>query len=246
MAGHSKWANIKHRKGAADARRSKIFTRIIKEITVAAREGLPDPEANPRLRLAVTNAKGANISKDTILRAINKANDKGGQNYQELVYEGYAANGVAVIVETATDNMNRTVANIRSHFSKHGNGLGVNGSVTFMFDRKGIFTIPKGTLDEENFILEMIDSGAEDVEAADDIFIITTALETFGNMQKTLESRNIEPESVKLEYIPQNTITLDIESARKVLKLIDILEEDDDVQNVYHNLEITEELVNIS
>ncbi len=245
MSGHSKWATIKRKKGALDAKRSKIFSKIIKEITIAVKEGgNTDPDANPRLRLAISNAKGANMPKDNISRAINKASDKNSASFSEVTYEGYGSNGVAIIVECTTDNTQRTISNIRSYFTKRGGNLGTNGSVSFMFDTKGIFSVPQGKLNEEEFTMEVIDAGAEDVALEDGYFTITTAKESFGAMIKKLEKMNIEPETAKLERIPQNTVKLDAEASKKLLDLIETFEEDDDVQNVYHNLEISDELMN--
>jgi len=244
MSGHSKWANIKHRKGAQDKRRGKVFTRVIKEITIAAKQGLTDPDANPRLRLAIQNAKGANIPKDTIQRAIDKGSGKDAANYTELTYEGYGPSGIAVFVECATDNLNRTVQDVRSVFNKSGGNLGTNGSLSFVFERVGVFEIPKSDLDEDAFTMEMIDANATDVELQEDTFQVLVPFDSFGAMQRKLESLNIEPESANLQRIPKETINLDLSSAKKVMKLIDALEELDDVQQVYHNLEITEELVN--
>lgn len=241
MAGHSKWANIKHRKGAQDAKRGKIFTKLIKEITVSAREGGPDPEINPRLRLAIQNAKGQNMPKDNIERAINKGSGKDAVDYSELTYEGYGLHGVAVFVECATDNLNRTVSNVRSLFSKYGAGLGVNGSVEYLFDRKGTFLIeqPEG-LDQDDITLELIDGGAEEVEFEEGYISVTSAMEDFGTMQTKLDELGLEAETAELLRIPKTTVTLDDEGVAKVMKLIDALEDDDDVQKVYHNLEITE------
>ncbi|HET6245452.1 MAG: YebC/PmpR family DNA-binding transcriptional regulator [Bacteroidetes bacterium] len=243
MAGHSKWANIKHRKGAQDSKRAKIFTKILKEVTIATKDNGPDPNFNPRLRLALQNAKGANIPKDTVERAVNKGAGVDAQNYSEVTYEGYAPNGIAVFVECTTDNINRTVQNVRAAFTKYHGSLGTNGSLSFIFERKGIFNLPKANLNEDEFIFEAIDAGAEDVEVQDDFFIITTSLENFGPMQKKLEELGLEAESAQLERIPNTTTTLDIESSKRVMKLIDYLEDDDDVQNVYHNMELTQELM---
>ncbi len=241
MAGHSKWANIKRRKGAQDAKRGKIFTKIIKEITVAAKEGGADPDGNPRLRLAIQNAKGANMPKDTIERAIKKGAGGDGANYLETTYEGYGPHGIAVFVECTTDNINRTVSNVRAAFTKYGGNLGTNGSLEFIFDRKGIFNIPvKENLDEDEITLELIDGGAEDVEFDDSYLNITCAMEDFGNMQKKVESLALETETAELQRIPNNTKTLDDEQLLAVMKLVDVLEDDDDVQKVYHNIEIVE------
>ena len=243
MSGHSKWSTIKRKKGALDAKRSKAFSRIIKEITVAVKEGGADIEGNPRLRLAIANAKGASMPKDTMQRAINKGKDKDAASFLELTYEGYLAHGIAVFVECTTDNQQRTVANVRAIFNKYSGNLGTNGSLSFLFERKGIFSIPKGELDTDEFELEMIDGGAEDIELNDDFFTVTTSLEDFGNMMKKLEELEIEPENAELQRIPNDTITIETESALKIMKVIDVFEEDDDVQNVFHNLEITDELM---
>ena len=243
MSGHNKWSTIKHKKGAADAKRSKAFSKIVKEIQIAVKESGPDPDANPRLRLAISNAKGVSMPKDNITRAINKGKDKDASNFTEVNYEGYLPNGIAVYVECTTDNLQRTVSNVRSIFNKYGGSLGKNGSLSFLFDRKGVFTIPKGDLDSDEFELEMIDAGAEDIEINDDFFTVITSMEDFGNMQKKLEELNIEPENSILERIPHETITLDIEQSKKIMNVIEIFEDDDDVQNVFHNLEITDELI---
>jgi YebC/PmpR family DNA-binding regulatory protein len=242
MSGHSKWSTIKRRKGAADAKRSKMFSRVSKEIQIAAREGGPDPETNPRLRLAVANAKGINMPKDNIERAINRASREA-DSLQEVTFEGYAPNGIAIFIECLTDNHNRTVSNIRAIFNRRGGSLGTNGSVAYMFDRKGVITVPKADLNQEEFELEIIDAGVEDVELEGDVFIITTAMEDFGNVQKKLEKMGIEAENAELQRIPQDTTELDPEDALKVMKVVEDLEDDDDVQNVYHNLELTDSLV---
>lgn len=243
MSGHSKWSTIKRKKGANDAKRGKIFTRIIKEITIAAREGGGDPETNPRLRLAVQNAKGSNMPKDNIEKAIKKATGSDADNYAEATFEGYGPHGIAIFVECLSDNNNRTVATVRSAFNKFGGSLGTNGSLSFLFDRKGIFAIPKiESLNMDEFELELIDAGAEEIEVDEEMITVTSAMEDFGSIYKKLELMDIEPERAELERIPSDTKTLDLESARKVLKLIEILEDDDDVQNVFHNLEMTAEL----
>ncbi|MBN1339762.1 MAG: YebC/PmpR family DNA-binding transcriptional regulator [Bacteroidales bacterium] len=243
MSGHNKWSTIKRRKGAQDAKRSKIFSKIIKEITIAVKEGGFDPDGNPRLRLAIANAKGASMPKDNIERAINKGKDKDGSVFQELTYEGYLPNGIAAYVECTTDNQQRTVSNIRAIFNKAGGNLGTNGSLSFLFERKGIFTIPKGNLNPEEFELEMIDAGAEDIEENEGFLSMTTALEDFGRMQKKLEELAIEPENAELQRIPNETVKLDKDAARKILRIIEIFEDDDDVKNVFHNLEISDELI---
>jgi len=245
MAGHSKWANIKHRKGAQDAKRSKIFTRIIKELTVAVKEGGSEQETNPRLRTAMQNAKGANMPKDTIERTIKKASGADGTSYEEVTFEGYASNGVAVFVECTTDNNNRTVANIRAIFSKYGGNLGTNGSLEFIFDRKGIFTINSENvnMDLEELEMELIDDGLEEFAKEGTRILVYTDLADFSVMQKKFEEMKIEIQSAELQRIPNTTKTLDVEKAKSTLKMIDKFEEDDDVQNVFHNLEMTDELM---
>lgn len=238
MSGHSKWSTIKRKKGALDAKRGKLFTKLIKEITVAAREGGADPEMNPRLRLAVVNAKAQNMPKDNIDRAIKKVAGGEAADYVETTYEGYAPNGVAVFVECMTDNLNRTVASVRSIFTKHGGSLGTNGSLEFIFDRKGVFgmPLPEGQ-DEDDLTLELIDGGAEDVVVDEGHMTITCAMEDFGNMQKKLEELGLEAENAELERIPNTYVSLSDEDFGKVMKTIDALEDDDDVQKVFHNIE---------
>jgi YebC/PmpR family DNA-binding regulatory protein len=243
MSGHSKWATIKRKKGALDAKRSKIFSKIIKDITVAVKEGGHDPDGNPRLRLAIANAKGASMPKDNIERAISKGKDKDAATILEITYEGYLSHGIAVYIECTTDNQQRTLSNIRAIFNKYNGNLGTNGSLSFMFERKGIFTVPKGNLNLEEFELEMIDAGAEDIEIEDDFFSITTAKEDFGKMQKKLEELGVEPESAELQRIPNETVKLHDEDARKILRVIEMFEDDDDVQKVFHNLEISEKMM---
>lgn len=243
MSGHSKWSTIKRKKGALDAKRSKIFSKIIKEITVAVKENGPDPEGNPRLRLAIANAKGANMPKDNVQRAITKASDKSASSFTEVTYEGYANYGVAVYVECLTDNLQRTVANVRSYFNKHNGKLETNGALSFQFDRKGVFTVPMNELNEDEFMMEVIDAGAEEVETEDNFFTIYTAMEDFGSMMKKLEEMNIEAENAELQRIPKTMVNLDKEQALKVMKLIEMFEDDDDVQNVFHNLELTDEMM---
>jgi len=245
MAGHSKWANIKHRKGAQDAKRSRIFTRIIKELTVAVKESGTDTDTNPRLRTAMQNAKGANMPKDTIERTIKKASGTDGTSYEEVTFEGYASSGVAVFVECTTDNNNRTVANIRAIFSKYGGNLGTNGSLEFIFDRKGVFTIDSKNvnMDLEELEMELIDGGLEELEKEETIILIYTNFADFSAMQKKLEELKIEIHSAELQRIPRATKILDVEKSKSVLKMIDKFEEDDDVQNVFHNLEMTKELM---
>lgn len=243
MSGHSKWATIKRKKGALDAKRSKIFSKIIKDITVAVKEGGADPDGNPRLRLAIANAKGASMPKDNIERAISKGKDKDGSTFSELTYEGYLSHAIAIYIECTTDNQLRTLSNIRAIFNKYGGTLGTNGSLSFLFERKGIFTIPKGNMNQDEFELEMIDAGAEDIEIDDEFINITTAKEDFGRMQKKFEEMGIEPESAGLQRIPHETVKLKDDDARKVLKVIELFEDDDDVQKVFHNLEISDKIM---
>lgn len=241
MSGHSKWSTIKRKKGALDAKRGKIFTKLIKEISLATREGGEDPAANPRLRLAIQNAKGANMPKENIERAIKKGSGADADNYFETTYEGYGPHGVPVFVECTTDNINRTVQNVRAAFNKYGGSLGTNGSLEFIFDRMGVFQIlkPEG-FNEDEFTLEIIDAGAEDIDFQDDYIHIECALEDFGKMQRKLEEMNIEPEVAELQRVPKNRVELKDEALQKVMKLIEVLEDDDDVQKVYHNIEIKE------
>lgn len=243
MSGHNKWSTIKRKKGALDAKRSKIFSKILKDITVAVKEGGPDPESNARLRLAVQNAKGANMPKDTLQRAISKASDKSTAALQEITFEGYAPHGIAVFVECLTDNNNRTVASVRSIFNKLGGSLGTNGSLSFLFERKGVFQIKIGDRDVEELEMQLIDAGAEDIEQDEEYFTVYTKMEDFANMNSALEKAGIEAESAELQRIPNNTQVIPVEQGLKVLKLVDTIEEDDDVQAVYHNLEMTEELI---
>ena len=248
MAGHSKWANIKHRKGAQDKKRAKQFTRAIKDITVAVKEvGGADPEANPALRNAIANAKGVNMPKDTIERAIKKASGADADNYETVTFEGYGPNGIAFFIECTTDNTNRTVASVRSIFSKNGGSLGTNGSLEFLFDRKGVFTIERENFEMplEELELQLIEGGAEDFEESDEFITIYTDFTNFGKMAETLENLNIEVKNSELQRIPTNTNELPLEDAKKIMKLVDKFEEDDDVQNVFYNLEMTDELAEV-
>jgi YebC/PmpR family DNA-binding regulatory protein len=237
MAGHSKWANIKHRKSANDAKKGKLFGKLVKEIAMAAKQGGAMPESNPRLRLAIQNAKSANLPKDNIERAIKTGNNRNAATYTEVTYEGHAAHGVAVIVECMTDNLNRTVAAVRAIFTKYGSGLGKSNSLAFLFDRKGVFTIRQTAVtDEEALTLAMIEAGAEAIEPEAGYFHITCPLETFGYVQQRLEEMEIAMEDAALQYIPNTSVILNRDTADKVLKLIDALEDNDDVQSVFHNM----------
>ena len=241
MSGHSKWSTIKRKKGAADAKRGKLFTKLIKEISIAAREGGGEPDANPSLRLAIANAKGNNMPKDNIERAIKKASGSDAAQYLETTYEGYATHGVAVFVECLTDNTNRTVSSVRATFTKHGGSLGTNGSLEFIFARKGVFSIKlTEDMDEDEFSLEMIDAGAEDETLHDGYLTITCDISDFGGIQKKLEELGVEAENAELQRIPNTLVTLNDDDFGKVMKLIDLLEDNDDVQKVFHNLDITE------
>jgi YebC/PmpR family DNA-binding regulatory protein len=242
MSGHNKWSKIKRQKGAADAKRSKAFSRILKEVTVAVKESGPDPDGNPRLRLLMQNAKGVNMPKDTLMRAISKASDKDSAALQELTFECYAPHGVALFIECLTDNNMRSVANVRSIMNKFGGTLGTNGSLGFIFDRKGVFVLPKkADMDMEMLEMELIDAGLEEMEVDEEYITLYTAMEDFGAMVKKLEDMKLEVENAELQRIPNTTKALDEESMRKVLKIVDLLEEDDDVQAVYHDMEIPED-----
>lgn len=244
MAGHSKWANIKHRKGAQDAKRSKLFTKLIKEISIAARAGSPEPENNPRLRLAIQNARGANVPNDNIQRALKKAAGDDGASYQELTYEGYGPHGVAIFVEASTDNINRTVSNVRSYFNKTGGSLGKNGSLEHLFNQKGEFQfeLPEN-MDREELELELIDAGAEDVDEDEGQMLVHCAREDFGRLQEKLDELGIEVKEAGLRRIPVIRQEIAAEHFPSVNKLIELLEDDDDVQKVYHDMEITEEML---
>ncbi len=242
MSGHNKWSTIKRKKGALDSKRSKIFSRITKEITVAVKEGGPDPEGNARLRLAINNAKGENMPKDNIQRAISKA-EKDPSSFHEIAFEGYGPGGIAIVLECLTDNNNRTVSAVRSQFSKKGGTLGTNGSLDFMFVRKGIFTIQKDKINLDDVELDLIDAGAQNIEFNEELCIVTTAMEDFGKMNKKMEELKIEVENAALQRIPNELKSLDRSTAIKLLRLVDEFEDNEDVQNVYHNLEITDEVV---
>lgn len=241
MSGHSKWSTIKRKKGANDAKRGKLFTKLIKEITVAASEGGTDVESNPRLRAAVQNAKGMNMPKDTIQRAISKA-DRDSSSFMELTFEGMLPHGIGLFVDCLTDNRNRTVSNVRSIFNKRGGNLGTNGSLSYMFERKGIISLSQGDLDPEEFELELIDAGVEDVELEQGTFMITTPMEEFHNVQKKLQEMGVEPDSAELQRVPNDTIELSVDQAVSIMRIVEEFEDDDDIQTVSHNLEVTDEV----
>ncbi|MDF1728834.1 MAG: YebC/PmpR family DNA-binding transcriptional regulator [Sulfitobacter sp.] len=243
MAGHSKWANIQHRKGRQDKIRAKIFSKLSKEITVAAKMGDPDPEKNPRLRLAVKEAKSQSMPKDNIERAINKATGGDGDDYEEIRYEGYGPNGVAVIVEAMTDNRNRTASVVRSTFTKNGGNLGETGSVGFMFDRKGEVTYPAEVGDADTVMMAAIEAGAEDVESSEEGHVIWCADTDLNEVSSALEAELGESESSRLVWRPTTTTEMDLENMQKLMRLMEALEDDDDVQRVTANFEASDEVM---
>ena len=243
MAGHSKWANIQHRKGRQDAARSKLFSKLAKEITVAAKMGDPDPDKNPRLRLAVKEAKSNSVPKDVIQRAIDKSQAAGGEDYKEIRYEGYGPGGVAVIVEAMTDNLNRTASTVRSTFGKNGGNLGETGSVSFMFDRKGQILYPASAGSEDDIMEAAIEAGAEDVESSEDGHVIYTEATDLNDVSNALEDALGEAESTKLIWKPQTLTEVDENAGATLMKLIETLEDDDDVQNVTANFEMSDEVM---
>jgi YebC/PmpR family DNA-binding regulatory protein len=243
MAGHSKWANIQHRKGRQDAVRSKLFSKLAKEITVAAKMGDPNPEKNPRLRMAVKEAKSVSVPKDVIDRAIKKSQGGDADSFDEIRYEGYGPGGVAVIVEAMTDNRNRTASTVRSTFAKCGGNLGETGSVSFMFERKGQVTYHVSVGDEDTVMMAALEAGAEDVESSEDGHAIFCADTDLNEVSSALEAQLGEPESAKLIWLPQTTTELDLEGMEKLMKLIDTLEDDDDVQRVTANFEVSDEVM---
>lgn len=244
MSGHSKWSTIKRKKGAADAKRGKIFTKLIKEITISAKEGGGDPGANPRLRLAIDNAKAANMPADNIERAIKKATGElEGVTYHELMYEGYGPGGVAMLIEVATDNKNRSVAEVRHLFSKYNGSMGENGSVAWMFNRKGIITLPVQNKSEDEIMNIVLEAGAEDLHTEEDFFEVQTDLESFEPVRKALVAADLQIENASLQWIAKNTVNIGGEDAEKVMKIIEAMEDSDDVQNVYSNADFDEDLI---
>lgn len=247
MAGHSKWANIKHRKAKQDAQKGKVFTKLAREIIVAAKQGGADPDANFRLRIAVDKAKAANMPNDNINRAIQKGVGGGeADNYEEVVYEGYGPGGVAVTLNIMTDNRNRTAGEIRHLFSKNGGNMGETGCVSWMFDRKGYLTIDKENVNfnEDEMLLIGLEAGAEDIKIEDDIIEVYTAPEDFEKVKNNLEQRGIKFSDAEISMIPQNTVEVtDLEQAKKILRLMDALEEHDDVQNLYANFNISDKII---
>jgi len=243
MAGHSQFKNIMHRKGAQDAKRAKQFAKVLREITVATRSGLPDPASNPRLRAAISMAREVNMPKDNVERAIKKASGAaGGDDYVEVRYEGYGPAGVALIVEGLTDNRNRTAGEVRAAFSKHGGSLGETNSVSFMFQRLGVISYPLDVASEDQMLEAAIEAGADNAETTEEGHEVTCAMENFFAVRDALESRFGEAQSSKLDWRPENSVTLDEDKARSVMKLIDVLEDSDDIQAVYANFDIPDDV----
>jgi YebC/PmpR family DNA-binding regulatory protein len=241
MSGHSKWHTIKHKKGALDAKRGKLFTKLIKEITVAARTSGGDPDANARLRKAIADAKGANMPNDTIDRAVKRGTGElEGVNYEEITYEGYGPGGVAIMVDSMTDNRNRTVAEIRHIFSKNGGNMGSSGSVSYLFDKKGYIVVDKSAKSEDELFELVIEAGAEDLRDDEDNFEIITAPENFDAVLSAVKGAGIEPQVAEVEMVPQNYIKLEGQDAKQMLKLMESLEDHDDVQKVSANFDISE------
>ena len=245
MAGHSKFANIKHRKGAQDAKRAKLFTKILREVTVSVKVGNPDPDANPRLRNALIEARANNIPKDRIEAAVKKASSAGeGENYDEITYEGYAPGGIAIIVEALTDNRNRTVSEVRSTFTKAGGSLGETGSVNFMFDKVGLIQFEGSKASADDMFEQALEAGASEVESSDDLHVIITAPEDLAAVRDVLIEKFGDPVSAKLNWQAKDLIEVnDLEKAQKLMKMIDALEDCDDVQNVTGNYDFPDEIL---
>lgn len=243
MAGHSKFKNIMHRKGAQDKKRSNLFSKLSREITVAAKMGMPDPDMNPRLRVAVNAAKAQSMPKDNIQRAIDKASANEGDDYEEIRYEGFGPGGVALIVETLTDNRNRTVTSVRTAFSKNGGNMGASGAVSHGFDRLGLVSYPAGAGDEEAILEAAMDAGAEDIESSEDGHDIWTSMDDLHEVASALEKSLGEAENVKLAWRPHVRVEMDEKDAGTLLKLIDVLDDDDDVQTIWGNYDISDEIM---
>ena len=244
MSGHSKWSSIKYKKAAVDSKRGKIFTRIIKEITVAAREGGSNQDTNPRLRAAVANAKGQNMPNDTIERGIKRGTGQlPGVTYEEITYEGYGPKGVAIIVEVVTDNRNRSTADLRFILSKHGGNMGERGSVSWMFDKKGLIVVDKENADEDELMMIALEAGAEDIKTEGDSFEIITDPADFESVKNAIDEAEIETDLAEISMIPQTTVKLDGEDAVQLLKIMEGLEEHEDVQNVYSNFDIPDDMI---
>jgi YebC/PmpR family DNA-binding regulatory protein len=241
VAGHSKWANIKHRKAAQDAKKGKIFTKVAKEITVAAKLGGGDPEMNPRLRLALDKAKSVNLPKDNVERAIKKGTGEGNEaNFEDVIYEGYGPGGVAILVQALTDNKNRTVSEVRSTMSKNGGNMGEAGCVSWIFDKKGVISIPLNYVDEETIMSLAIEAGAEDVETGEEYYEIVCDPADYENVKKTIEKSKIEYEYAEITMRPKNTVEVEGDTAKKVINLLEALEDLDDIQEVYSNFDMVD------
>ena len=246
MSGHSKWSTIKHKKGATDAKRGKIFTKVIKEITVAARINGGDVDGNPRLRLAVQKAKEVNMPQENVTRAIKKGTGElEGVQYQEISYEGYGPGGVAIFMEVMTDNKNRTISELRAVLDKNGGNMGENGCVAWIFEKKGTITIMTPEKDEEELLELVMDAGGDDLQTVDDHYEITTSIETFESVRKAIENSGIKVQSAELTRIPQNMVNVEEKNCKSLLRLMDMLEDHDDIQKVYSNFDITDELIAI-
>ena len=239
MSGHSKWSTIKHKKAMVDARRGKMFTKLIRELTSAARAGGGDPDVNPRLRTAVASAKGANMPNDTIQRAIQKGTgDIAGETYEEVTYEGYGAGGVAVLVDTLTDNKNRTVAEIRHLFARHGGSMGENGCVAWMFQRQGFLALDAASIDEDALLELVLEAGGDDVKTENDLYEILTSPEAFEDVRSSLEEKGLTPEVAEVTMLPQSTVSIEGKQAEQVLRLMEALDDQDDVRRAYANFDI--------
>ena len=239
MSGHSKWASIKHKKGAADAKRGKLFTRIIKELTVAARDGGGDPDSNPRLRTVIADAKAANMPQDNIKRAIRRGTGEApGVSYEEVTYEAYGPGGVALLIEVLTDNTNRAVGEIRHLLSKHGGNLGTSNSVAWMFDKQGYIVVEKTGVDEETLMSVAIDAGADDFQEEGDTWEVVSAPEVYDQVLEAVTTTGVVPVSAQLAMLPKNHIKIEGKQAQQLLKLMDLLEDQDDVQHVWSNFDI--------
>ena len=244
MSGHSKWSSIKHKKAMVDARRGKMFTKLIRELTSATRAGGGDPDINPRLRTAVASAKGANMPADTIQRAIQKGTgDTAGETYEEVTYEGYGAGGVAVLVDTLTDNKNRTVAEVRHLFAKHGGSMGENGCVAWMFQRQGFLALDAGGIDEDALLELVLEAGGDDVRTENDLYEILTAPEVFEDVRSSLEAQGLTPEVAEVTMLPQSTVTIEGKQAEQVLRLMEALDDQDDVRRAYANFDIPDDVM---
>ena len=242
MSGHSKWATIKRKKAATDSARGKIFTKIIKEITIASRDGGGDPDANPRLRLAIQTAKGNNMPQDNITRAIKKGTGElEGVRYEEITYEAYAPGGIAVIIESVTDNKNRTVAELRHLISKKNGNLAESGSVSWMFERKGVVNVEKDSIKEDDLMEVILDAGADDLKPEGDYYEVIAAVENFEKVRKAIEDKSYRIESASLQYIAKDLVTVDSKNTDEVIRFIEAVEENDDVQNVYTNADFPDE-----